>query len=54
MIDLLASRWGFSEVHAYLLCSVALHLRLAQVVNEPMLTIATEIPKRVLPARELF
>ena len=23
MIDLLVDRWGFSEVHAYLLCSVA-------------------------------
>ena len=54
MIDLLASRWGFSEAHAYLLCSVALHLRLAQVVNEPMFTIAAEIPKRILPGRKLF
>jgi acetamidase/formamidase len=54
IIDLLASRWGFSEVHAYLLCSVALKLRLAQVVNEPMLTVAAEIFKSILPARKLF
>src|SRR5580658_169625 len=33
MIDLLAERWGFSEVHAYLLCSVAMNLHLSQVVN---------------------
>src|SRR5271154_1097316 len=31
MIDLLADRWGFSEVHAYLLCSVAMNLRVSQV-----------------------
>lgn len=54
MIDLLASRWGFSEAHAYLLCSVTLHLRLAQVVNEPMFTIAAEIPKHILPGRKFF
>jgi acetamidase/formamidase len=54
MIDLLAERWGFSEVHAYLLCSVAMHLRLSQVVNEPMFTVSAAIPKHVLPARKLF
>ena len=43
MIDLLAERWGFSEVHAYLLCSVAMHLRLSQVVNEPMFTVSAAI-----------
>ena len=54
MIDLLAARWGFSYVHAYLLCSVALHLRLSQVVNEPMYTVSASMPKTVLPARKLF
>jgi acetamidase/formamidase len=54
MIDLLAARWGFSEVHAYLLCSVAMHLRLSQVVNEPMFTVSAAMPKQVLPARKLF
>jgi acetamidase/formamidase len=54
MIDLLADRWGFSEVHAYLLCSVALRLRLSQVVNEPMFTVSAAIPKRILPVRKLF
>ena len=54
MIDLLVSRWRMSDVHAYLLCSVALHLRLSQVVNEPMFTVSAAIAKRVLPARDLF
>ena len=43
MIDLLVSRWGFSEVHAYLLCSVALKLRLSQVVNEPVHTVSAAL-----------
>jgi acetamidase/formamidase len=54
MIDFLAEGWGFSEVHAYLLCSVAMHLRLSQVVNEPMYTISAALPKQVLPVRRLF
>ncbi len=54
MIDLLATRWGFSEVHAYLLCSVAMNLRLSQVVNEPVFTVSAAIGKSVLPARRLF
>jgi acetamidase/formamidase len=54
MIDLLVSRWGFTDVHAYLLCSVALKLRLSQVVNEPMFTVSGAISKQILPARELF
>jgi len=54
MIDLLAERWGFSDVHAYLLCSVAMHLRLSQVVNEPMFTVSAALPKHVLPRRRLF
>jgi acetamidase/formamidase len=54
MIDLLVDRWGFREVHAYLLCSVALHLKFSQVVNEPMFTVSASIPKNVLPARKLF
>jgi acetamidase/formamidase len=54
MIDLLAEKWGFSEVDAYLLCSVAMHLRLSQVVNEPMFTVTAELPKQILPPREIF
>jgi acetamidase/formamidase len=54
MIDLLIANWGFSDVHAYLPCSVAMHLRLSQVVNEPMYTVSAALPKNVLPARKLF
>src|SRR6267143_5864779 len=49
MIDLLVGEWGFSDVHAYLLCSVAMHLRLSQVVNEPMCTVSAALPRQVLP-----
>jgi len=54
MIDLLISRWGFSPVHAYILCSVALKLRLSQVVNEPVYTVSGAIAKQILPHRKLF
>jgi acetamidase/formamidase len=54
MVDLLVARWGFSPVHGYLLCSVAMNLRLAQVVNRPMITVAASIAKSVLPERKLF
>ena len=54
MIDLLAEHWSFSPVHAYLLCSVAMKLRLSQVVNEPMFTVSAAMPKQILPGRKLF
>jgi acetamidase/formamidase len=54
MVDLLVSRWGFSAVHAYILCSVALRLRLSQVVNEPVFTVSGAIAKQILPVRKLF
>lgn len=54
MIDLLTGRWGLSEVHAYILCSVALKLRLSQVVNEPVYTVSGAISKQILPHTELF
>jgi acetamidase/formamidase len=54
MIDLLVSRWGLNDVHAYILCSVAMRLRLSQVVNEPVHTVSASISKQILPARELF
>jgi acetamidase/formamidase len=54
MIDLLVSRWGLTDIHAYILCSVAMRLRLSQVVNEPVHTVSASISKQILPARELF
>ncbi len=54
MIDLLVSRWGFTAIHAYILCSVAMRLRLSQVVNEPVHTVSAALSKQILPQRELF
>ena len=54
MVDLLASRWGFDPVHAYLLCSVAMHLSFSQVVNEPVFTVSASIAKFILPDRVMF
>ena len=54
MIDLLVSRWRFSDVHAYILCSVAMRLRLSQVVNDPINTVSAAIAKQILPPRRLF
>src|ERR1700733_7159026 len=52
MIDLLVSRWGMGDFQAYFLCSVALKLRLSQVVNEPMYTVSGAIGKHILPFME--
>jgi acetamidase/formamidase len=54
MVELLIARWSFAPIHAYLLCSVAMKLRLSQVVNEPMITVSAAMPKCVLPARKMF
>jgi acetamidase/formamidase len=54
MIDLLVETWGFSPTHSYLLCSVAMDLKMAQVVNRPMITVTASIAKNVLPERRLF
>lgn len=54
MVDLLIGRWGFSAVHAYMLCSVALKLRISQLVNEPVHTVSAALSRQILPDRELF
>ena len=54
MIDLLVKHWGFSDVHAYVLCSVAMNLSMSQVVNRPMITVSASIAKSILPERKLF
>jgi acetamidase/formamidase len=48
MIDFLVERWDLSAEHAYLLCSVAMDLRLAQVVNTPMVTVCAGLEKSVI------
>jgi acetamidase/formamidase len=54
MVDFLVENWGFEPVHAYLLCSVAMNLKLSQVVNRPMITVTAAIQKHILPGRKLF
>ena len=54
MVDLLVSRWGFTPVHAYILCSVALRLRLSQVVNEPVFTVSGAIRNRFCRTGDCF
>jgi acetamidase/formamidase len=54
MVELLVAKWSFAPVHAYLLCSVAMKLRMSQVVNEPMITVCAAMPKCVLPTRKIF
>ena len=54
MVELLIAKWSFAPVHAYLLCSVAMKLRISQVVNEPMITVCAAMPKCVLPTRKIF
>jgi acetamidase/formamidase len=54
MVELLVAKWSFAPVHAYLLCSVAMKLRISQVVNEPMITVSAAMPKCVLSKRKIF
>ena len=49
MIDFLVKNWHFTPEHAYLLCSVAMDLRIHQVVNTPMVTVGATLPKSLLP-----
>ncbi len=54
MVDLLVDTWGMSPLHAYLLCSVSMDLRLSQVVNRPMTTVSASLRKSILPPASLF
>jgi acetamidase/formamidase len=54
MVDLLTEFWSIEPVQAYVLCSVAMKLRLSQVVNEPMITVSAALAKQILPVRKLF
>jgi acetamidase/formamidase len=54
MVDLLSEFWGIEPVQAYVLCSVAMKLRLSQVVNEPMITVSAALAKQILPVRKLY
>ena len=49
MLDFLVNNWQLSPPHAYLLCSVAMDLRVHQVVNAPLITVGASLPKLLLP-----
>ena len=51
MIDYLVAEHGFDRTEAYVLCSVAGDLKIAEVVDVPHVHVAMHIPKRVLPKR---
>ncbi len=53
MVDFIARRWAVTPENAYVLCSVAMSLRLSQVVNRPMTTVTAALPKSILPALTL-
>jgi acetamidase/formamidase len=48
-IDFLVAKTGLSAEHAYILCSVALDLRISQWVNQPTITITGHLPKSLFP-----
>jgi acetamidase/formamidase len=47
-IDFIAERTGLPAARAYMLCSVALDLRISQWVNQPMITITGHLQKSTL------
>lgn len=48
-IDFLMARFGLSAEHAYILCSVALDLKISQCVNVPMITVTGTLQKNLFP-----
>lgn len=44
MIDNITDGWGFSRQQALMLCSVAVDLRISQVVDVPNLTVSALLP----------
>ncbi len=49
MIDHLASNRGLTRTEAYLLCSVAVDLKINQVVNAPNWTVSAYLPESLFP-----
>jgi acetamidase/formamidase len=49
MVDFVAKAWQLMLEHAYVLCSVAMHLRISQVVNVPRVTVTAALPCEILP-----
>jgi acetamidase/formamidase len=51
MVDFISHTWRLTPEDAYVLCSVALDLKLSQVVNLPVHTVAASLPKSLFPPR---
>ena len=51
MIDHLVAEFGFTRQQAYGLCSVAVDLKVGQVVNSPNYLATASLPLDVLAAR---
>lgn len=49
MIARLESEYGLSRAEAYLLCSVAMDLRISEVVNEPHYVVSGVLPTEIFP-----
>lgn len=49
-IDFLMAEKGLAAEKAYILCSVALDLRISQWVNQPTITVTGHLPKSLFPA----
>ena len=47
MIDHLGREYGLDPVLAYLLCSVAVDLRISEIVDQPNWIIAAYLPKAI-------
>ncbi len=45
MVDFLCERWSYPPERAYVLCSAAMDLRFAQVVNRPVHTVTASLAK---------
>lgn len=50
-IDFLMARLALSPQHAYILCSVALDLRISQCVNTPMITVTGMLDRSLFAAK---
>ena len=48
MIDLLSSRFGYSPIDAYMLCSVCADLRISSIVDVPNWVVSFLFPRIVL------
>jgi formamidase len=51
MIDHLGTHYGLAPIDAYVLCSVAVDLRITEVVDAPNWIVTAHLPKAILRAR---